>query len=516
MKETVKVNISSLLFDLDVDAYDRLRAYLDSLHKKFDKENGDGAEIIEDIESRIAELLNQKIGDRKKVITLADINEIISQLGTAEEMETEEEETEKSAGESSAKEKYSHSGKKRLYRDGDHKVIAGVSSGIAAYFGIDVVWMRIIFVVLFFASIPAFPGAVIIYIILWIVIPEAVTTAQKLEMQGKPVNINNIQESVKEEYHKVKDSAKNFTKSKTFKNTESAFAEFFKVLGNILVVLLKIIGVFIIVSLIVGFVILIFRLLMGGSVHFPFRFFYGFRWPGILHFPDLTLTGFLLFLVIAIPLLALFVRLVRLIFGLQSTNHVGAGIGATIWVIALISLILVGISDSDGGQLRRKQVNVYEIEIDPKEVLELDVNHVIDFNKSDKYYQVFGYQLANNDDILYRQPKIIIEESFDDKIHLVVSEYYFSLNNENSWYYDNLIEYNWHISDSKLVLDDYIKADERDGWRLPKVNITLRIPDDVKIKYTPDFSLLIKRIEGLESYKIDNYENKAIEIPVYD
>jgi phage shock protein PspC (stress-responsive transcriptional regulator) len=196
MKETIKINLNGQLFDLDNDAYERLKNYLESLKSKFGASPDEAKEILEDIESRIAEILQEKLFEAKQVITLADINEIISLLGTAEDIEEPESEEESNARSTKAQYKSS----KRFYRDPQNRVFGGVCSGLSAYFNVDPIWIRLLFVFLFFANL----AGLIIYVVLWIVIPPAHSTGQRLEMQGKKVTINDIEDSVKKEYEKVK------------------------------------------------------------------------------------------------------------------------------------------------------------------------------------------------------------------------------------------------------------------------------------------------------------------------
>ena len=191
MKITVSINIGGIAFHIDEDAYSELKIYLRSLERHFAKENS-AAEIMSDIETRIGELLRARISDYKQVVTLADVREVITILGTPEDIGGE-------SG-SSGYERISSTSYHRMYRDPDNRIIAGVCSGMAAYWHIDPWVVRVIFILL------ALPGGlgILIYAVLWVVLPEAKSTAQKIEMKGEPVNIHNIKESVKEEFENVK------------------------------------------------------------------------------------------------------------------------------------------------------------------------------------------------------------------------------------------------------------------------------------------------------------------------
>ena len=93
--------------------------------------------------------------------------------------------------------------KRRLYRNPDDKLLGGVCSGIASYFDVDAVWVRLAFAFIFFV----FGSGFLLYILLWIIVPEAKTTAEKLQMRGEPVTISNIEKNVKEEMEQVRKTA---------------------------------------------------------------------------------------------------------------------------------------------------------------------------------------------------------------------------------------------------------------------------------------------------------------------
>jgi phage shock protein PspC (stress-responsive transcriptional regulator) len=195
MKITVSINLGGYSFNIDEDAYAELKGYLKNLELHFAGEES-SSEILSDIETRIAELFRTKITSYKQVINIGDVHQAISVMGTPEDISDNDGPT--------AREKFSSPGYHRMYRDPDHRVIGGVCSGMGAYWDIDPVIVRIIFIAL------ALGGGlgVLVYLILYIVIPEAKTTAQKIEMKGNPVNIHNIKDSVKKEFDNVRKNMK--------------------------------------------------------------------------------------------------------------------------------------------------------------------------------------------------------------------------------------------------------------------------------------------------------------------
>jgi phage shock protein PspC (stress-responsive transcriptional regulator) len=192
MKITVSINLGGYSFNIDEDAYAELKHYLKNLELHFAGEES-SSEILSDIETRMAELFRTKITSYKQVINMEDVRQSISVLGTPEDISDNNGPT--------AKEKFASPGYHRMYRDPDHRIIGGVCSGMGAYWDIDPVIVRIIFVAL------ALGGGLglLVYLILYIVIPEAKTTAQKIEMKGNPVN---IQDSVKKEFDSVRKNMK--------------------------------------------------------------------------------------------------------------------------------------------------------------------------------------------------------------------------------------------------------------------------------------------------------------------
>jgi phage shock protein PspC (stress-responsive transcriptional regulator) len=194
MKITVSINLGGYSFNIDEDAYAELKRYLKNLELHFAGEES-SSEILSDIETRMAELFRTKLTSYKQVINIGDVHQVISVLGTPEDISDNDGPT--------AREKFSRPGYHRLYRDTDHRVIGGVCAGMAAYWDIELWLVRLIFFVLAMMGV-----GILIYLILYIVIPEAKTTAEKIEMKGNPVNIRNIKDSVKKEFDTVRKNMK--------------------------------------------------------------------------------------------------------------------------------------------------------------------------------------------------------------------------------------------------------------------------------------------------------------------
>jgi phage shock protein PspC (stress-responsive transcriptional regulator) len=209
MKKTISVNLKGTNFIIEEDAYNRLENYLTKLASKLGSDPGKN-DIIEDIELRIAELFNGLLNDRKTVIEDEDVAQILVNLGDPSLYVSDEFEENSSGTEQKASESF----KRRLFRDTQNSSIGGVCAGLAHYFTIDIVIVRIIFAVLFFIGGFTIP----LYILLWIILPEAKTSIDRLQMHGKAVTIDSVKEEIENATESIKTKsnqfAKNFTQNK--------------------------------------------------------------------------------------------------------------------------------------------------------------------------------------------------------------------------------------------------------------------------------------------------------------
>ncbi len=270
MKKTVSINIGGIIFHIEEDGFEKLKSYLDSVNKYFSSFD-DSKEIISDIESRIAEIFLSKLTDNRQTINIDDVNDLITTMGTTQDfdatLESEPEPVKEEPTEETSSKKEKKKTPKRLYRDTKRRIIGGVSAGIAHYFGIDPLWIRLLFIALFvnilFEGISgaiflayvilwivlpynneleedekikklfrnpddrvlggvssgiasyfgidvsvvrlifvlsiflSFGATILVYIILWIITPEAKTITEKMQMEGEPVTLKNIEDAVK-------------------------------------------------------------------------------------------------------------------------------------------------------------------------------------------------------------------------------------------------------------------------------------------------------------------------------
>lgn len=195
-------------FQIDVDAYNKLNAYLDAVKRRFSHIEGND-EIEEDIEARIAEMFQERLqATSRKIVSIRDVDDAIKIMGTPEEFDQFEAENDAYSDTNNQRSTYKVG--KKLYRDPDDKVFGGVISGITKYFGFEnPTWARIIVAALpildFFGTLGISTSLLILtYIILWIVIPVAKTPLQKMQMRGERINLDNIERSVNDGVDRVK------------------------------------------------------------------------------------------------------------------------------------------------------------------------------------------------------------------------------------------------------------------------------------------------------------------------
>ncbi len=224
MKRNITVNMFGTLYPMDEDAYELLKRYTDNMRAYFHNQEG-GDEIADDIEARIAELMNEMLATGAKAVAIEDVQEIICRIGNPEEMDAD-------AGENTPTPPPvpdDRKPRKRLFRDVDHKFLGGVMSGLGCYLDINPMWLRLLAIILAFGS---YGTALIIYLICWAIIPPATTPAERLEMKGDPVNPYSLGDEILNDARNAMDSVK----------SSSAIDNVLQVLCSIVKVMLYIAG----------------------------------------------------------------------------------------------------------------------------------------------------------------------------------------------------------------------------------------------------------------------------------
>lgn len=498
MKKTIKIKIGGVVFHIDEDAYVILSAYLDSLTDHFKGMEG-GKEVMEDIEARIGEIFEQKTSGHKEVIEVEDVEEMINILGQAKDIIEEDEEV-------TYTRQTTYSNKaKRLYRDPDNAVLGGVCGGLGAYFNVDPIWFRILFLVLLLAY-----GTGLIYIVLWIVLPKAETPRQKLEMRGENVTVKNIEKSIKVEYENVKGNLSKLKDSDTYARSTSAVNEVFRGIGNVILIFLKIILIIIgVVLIITGFSALLSFL---GILAFSNTLFFpdvldipSFHLPDILPiFTDPRSVPFVLIamiLAVVIPLFALIYGGIKLIFRFKAKDGFVGLTAFIVWFIAVIGLASMvafeGVNYSDSARI----TNTATLDSLHSNTLYLKTSNM-PLNEEDGdfiYFEVDndGVYRDRNSGSIYGKPRFTIESSESGELELEVQKRSRGRTSKIAWNHARELEYYWNQRDSLLHLDPYFKLAEGQRWRDPYVRLKLKVPEGTSVYLDENMTEIIYNIPNI-------------------
>ena len=478
MKKTIQINIGGRHFYMDEDAFHKLNHYLESLKAHFSSEGETGKEIMEDIEQRIAELLEKKITDGKQAVSLEDVNEAIGILGKIEDFVYEG-----SNGGNREYEQYGRRDSRRFYRDEDNNYIGGVAAGLGAYFDIDPLWLRIAFIALIFLH----GLGIVVYVILWIVVPKARTTNEKLQMRGIPVTLSTIKDSVNAEYDKVKSGLHNLNRSPGAERTRNAIENLFRAIGLVLVAILKfIIGTIGVVFLITGtfFLALMIMFLMGfTSIFGHFQFWDGVPFPFMSHFflnsTHYYLLVIALVILVVIPIIALIYGGIKILFNIRTRHNVLRAFLLVIWVVALVFFISILAMNSTNfaAETSGKQTSRIEVKKYPRLYIEVRDNTE---NKKITQYSIFEHQFeySQYDKSLYTQPHISLYNSENEEMSVTVEKRIHNVGMKNAQDFLERVNYGWEQKDSVIYIDKYLNTSDKNFWMFARVDLDLRIPEN--------------------------------------
>lgn len=507
MKKTFTINISGSIFHIDDDAFEKLQKYLHMLNKHFNAAV-EGQEILQDIEARISELFLEKTNNKVEVITNLMVDEVIARMGNPEDFMDQEEEEPSKTKAATEQPEAEQKIRRRLYRDGDNRVLGGVCSGLGAYFNIDPVILRIIFVLVLFmggASIP-------VYFILWIVVPKARTTAQKLEMQGKEATVTNIAQSIKEEVNEVGDNYNKFVNSKNEKGT-SRLDSFGDMVGSGLRVVLRIFilifGAVLIIGGIASLIGFITSMAVGHS------FLHGGGWnlgwntdidmatvlnyfvsPGAYAISLITIA-----ILVGIPILMILFVGTKLLFRYKTNNKL-IGLGAFgLWLAALIVLIFVAVNQAGNFGKQSSQTVTQKVECTTCKTLYLEVNDDLFETLIDKDLSLNRMKIAtiNGKEKLLGHPRFTIEKSSTGEFLMLIKKRARGSNSETAQKNVEDISYNLIQKDSTIHFDPYYLLKEDAKWRDQEVSLTLKVPEGKSVYLNPKMKDIINDIENVEN-----------------
>jgi phage shock protein PspC (stress-responsive transcriptional regulator) len=576
MKQVININFHGRVVPIEVTAFDLLKGYTESLSRYFENEEGK-EEIINDIESRIGELFQERLKAGSTCITDDDINAIIRSMGRPEDFETSDASTgttEKAAEEESNKSYQSYSsttteGPKRLFRDENNKVIGGVCGGLANYFGIDVVVVRIIFAVLAvsfgfglvsylilwvavpstataeigsvrkklfrdgedkliagvcsgignyfgvnawiprvlfllpflsfvsrwndgndfndFVRIGFSPGALLIYIILWLVIPEASTTTEKLEMKGEKVDLNSIKNSIVEEMKGVQERAEKFSKqassvagekSKAFAAEASTVArKSGRSLGDIIALLFKIFAYFILGSIAFGLVVALFVFAVFSIGVFPIKdFLLNAGWQNVFAW------GTLIFF-IAVPIVGIITWVIRKLARIRTNSKAMRFSFISLWIIGWFCFISLLASVSrefkSGNTLKDEEVVLVNPLVNKLEVTSVSPETKVYRNK---WFRFEPFESLDEDTAFVKNVSVHIIQSPNDSFRVTMLKLSNGPNKNVANRLSEKIVFNAIQKDSLLVLDKGISINKTDKFRNQRVIITVYVPVGKQIR----------------------------------
>ena len=486
MNKTVNINLANTLFHMDEVAYNKMRRYLEAIKRSFADTPGSD-EIQADIEARIAELFYEKLENERQVITLKEVDEVIAVMGQPEDYMIDEDifdDEPKAKTKSTAS-----SGKvKKLYRDIDNKYIGGVCSGLEHYLGFDALWIRIIFIILALTTGFGF----IAYILLWILVPEAVTTSQKLDMTGKPVNISSIERKVKEGFDEVADKVKSVDYEQMGNKVKSSSKTFFDTLGDVIMFLFMVVGKFIGILLIligaatlIGLFVGLFTVGVLDVIHIPGVDFYNM--VNSTNAP-VWVVSLLAFFVVGIPFFfVLYLGLKILVNNLKSIGNIAKFSLLGLWLISLITLVVLGISQAAAhaysDSVSTEQALSFEV---PTDTLQISM-HSSDLYQKRRNMAIDGVMVTsseNGEEIMVSDDvRLSLKKSKDSVVRIKIrKDANGSSFNEAKEIAGN-IDYSYAIEGNTIVLDDFLTTSMNNKFRDQEVWVTLFIPEGKTIRF---------------------------------
>lgn len=520
MNKTVNINLGGMFFHIDEDAYQKLTRYFDAIKRSLTNSNGKD-EIIKDIEIRIAELVAEKHTNEKQVINIKELDEIIAVMGQPEDYRIDPDGEEETKDFDSAAAAASN-GRKKLYRDKDGGMVGGVLSGLGYYFGIDKVWLRIILLVL----VCFYGTGFLAYIILWIVMPEAVTTTEKLEMQGEPITISNIEKKVREEFDTVSEKFKNANYDKMGNQVKTGAEKIGSSFGDFILTLLKIfakfLGVILIMSSLAWLVVLfigVFTLGTPGFIDFPWRELAG----NLSDYPEWTF-GLLVFVAIGIPLFFLFLLGLKLLTpNVKSIGNIARYSLLAVWLISLGILISILIQQATEYAVDGTVIKKETIVLQPTDTLYIKFKHNDYFAKSNRNHNDFMVtEDSTNTKVIYsNEVRFNIVKSDNKTAYIQIERQAKGRSLFAAKATAEKIKYGYQIIGNQLILDNYLLTDVKNKYRDQEVEIFLYLPEGTILKPdstvedydNSDDSFFNLHFSGNYTYKVAGEKVKCLDCP---
>lgn len=482
MNKTININLANTFFHIDEQAYLKLQRYLEAVKRSFTKSQGKD-EIISDIEARIAELFSERLQHERQVITIKEVEEIISIMGQPEDYLVDEELFEDEPKRDS---NYKTKPHKQLFRDIDRKYIGGVCAGLSHYLGLDVLWIRLLFILI---AIFSFGTGILIYFILWILVPEAVTTAQKIAMAGDPVNITNIEKKIREGFDDVTEKVKSVDYDKMGASVKKNSKNFFDTLASIFMVLVnifaKFIGIIILITAATILISLFYGLFTAGTMEI-----WGAPWNDYIHAAisaPIWVISLLSFLVVGIPLFFLFyLGLKILVNNLKSIGNFAKFALLGLWMLSIIGITILGIKTASSYAFHATTTQVDYPVLNPTDTLELKMGSTDVFEHG--VFDSDGFAITDigvndgNKSIYIKDVEVNIKASENNKLKIEIEKKSQGESQRGARDRAEAISYNYRLESGVLTLDNYSSTALDHGFRDQEVNVTIYIPTAVTLK----------------------------------
>ncbi len=523
MNKTIIININSIVFHIEEDAYETLRSYMIEIKRHFGNSE-DSREILEDIENRIAEMFSERIQTgRKEVINREDVDQVIAQMGRVSDFDVEIDDEPRAEAEPKAafadhteqsgsqqeeskehKEQTADFGfteyltSKKLMRDMDDKVLSGVCSGLGHYFNIEAKWVRIIFVLFFL-----FGGSgVLLYFVLWAVMPKATTRADKLAMRGEQANLHNFKKSFDEEMKGVRENFSGAGEhiSRGARSVGNSLGSIFSVIGKILGVLVLIWAGLSIIGMFIFFVFNVLNI-MGYKNDIFFD-------P--LEVLDPTSAFFAILAgcaAIIIPLLAIFFIMLRVVFKTRPMNNYASMSLLAAWIVSIVMILyFVVVTNQDTNQ--ESTISV-EKTIEPKDTYILSENDIRVIKTTDEDFnnnRENGFKVGSLVGNYLREDISVSIEPLDSLKAPYLQYNYFA---KGGSYADasnraGKINYSVKQEDNNIYFNSHFTLQEKQLIRAQHVHVNLFLPVGTKVIIDDNLS---RKLDGIETWKCKAEKN---------
>ncbi|NAS32873.1 PspC domain-containing protein [Flavobacteriaceae bacterium R38] len=479
MNKTININLAGTFFHIDEDAYQKLQRYLDAIKRSFSNTQG-SEEIISDIEARIGELFTEKMENDRQVISVKEIDEVIKIMGQPEDYLVDEEIFEDEPRKKTQRKS------KQLYRDIDNKYVGGVSAGLGHYLGIDAIWLRLLFVL--FTVFSGF--GLVAYILFWILVPEASSTSQKIEMRGEPVNISNIEKKVKEGFENVTEKVKSVDYEKAGEKVKSSSKTFFDTLGDIILFFFKVIAKFIgIIFIITGASVLIslfiglFSVGVADIIHIPGADFVEiFNASGT----PIWLASLITFFAVGIPFFFLFyLGLKILVTNLKSIGNIAKFSLLGLWFLSIAGLIILAVREASEHAYSGSVTNKEELYIATSDTIRIKMNegdaHYDNFYNDSRFDIILD---ENDREKIFTEDVVFnIEQSEDSTASISIRKEADGRTYKDARSRAEKIDYSYSAEGNTIILDEFLTTDIKNKFRDQEVVITIYIPSGTVLSF---------------------------------